>query len=134
MDKEISRRSLLLSIACLLLWGYTGKQFYNDEQYSSDFLAQKLSNVFPQKPSAKKIGKEYLLVAPAEANKEVLLNKICSFKPNWKADLISSDRSVLLKMLRHQKDCEFETGATVKVDGWILSRLEGRLCALSTFV
>lgn len=43
---------------------------------------------------------------------------------------ISSDQAAVNEMLRLQITTDYESGNTVMVDGWILSKTEARQCAL----
>ena len=134
MDNKITRRNFILASACLLIFGDLLLRLKPVRGSSSDFLTKKLGNFYTQGKSAKIVGKEYLRVVPGEADTEALLNLICSFQPHWRTDLIKADRATLLQMFRRQQAHDFESGAIIKVHGWILSRTEGRLCALSALI
>ena len=134
MDKKVTRRNFILASAFLLIFGGLLPRLLPISWSSSDILAKKLGNFFKKGKSAKIVGREYLRVEPGEADKETLLNLICSFQPHWRTDLIKADRATLLQMFRRQQAHDFESGAIIKVHGWILSRTEGRLCALSALI
>lgn len=130
MDNQITRRSLIFAFLTIFLFGVPRPKVYALAQSSSDCLVNKLREFFTHGSSAKVIGEEYIRITPEEADKEILLNLICSVHPNWRTDLIKADRNMLRKMLRDQKVRDFESGSVIKIDGWILSRSEVRLRAL----
>ena len=97
----------------------------------SEPLAEKLTEFFVHRESAKVIGRKYLLHVPKEANVDLLVNLLCSFQQARYAELAQADRGKLRELLLYQQRQDFEHGHIVKVQGWILSETEVRLCALA---
>jgi hypothetical protein len=78
------------------------------------------------------IGQEYLRCVPEENNVDVLVDLICSPGRGEQRELMySGDRKALRAILSSQQRDDFANDRTVKVQGWILSDTEVRLCALA---
>lgn len=95
---------------------------------SSALEHQGLVSVFSHAESARAVGERYLALHPEERESEKLAGAIYGALPlskDWKP----SD-TVVHKHLEEKIKKDFEQGCTVCLDGWILSRTEGRLCAL----
>jgi hypothetical protein len=99
-----------------------------------DPLALKLAQVFTHNPSAAIVGLEYLRCVPGEANVGLLVDLICASQPKQRAELDQADMGKLRELLRSQQRQDFERGHTVKVQGWILSQTEVRLCGLAALI
>jgi hypothetical protein len=99
-----------------------------------DRLAAKLDGFFHDKDSARAVGREYLRIAPVEADTLKLTELICAGRPERYAELSYASTVKLRRMLLHQQREDFDKGRIVNVKGWILSQTEARLCALATFV
>lgn len=69
-----------------------------------------------------KVGNAYLEKVPNEADKRTLIK----FLP---ADA-SSDTTEIPQIMEQQVKRDFETGSTVVINGWLLSKTEARQCAL----
>jgi|SRR5918994_1770378 hypothetical protein len=99
---------------------------------TGDLLSSKLADFFYDKHSARVIGLEYLRVAPREADASELTKLICL---GWNDDQINRSGPEKIKaLLLHQQREDFEKRRIVKVQGWILSETEARLCALTALV
>lgn len=99
-----------------------------------DPLAVGLAGLFVHQDSAAQVGRAYLRTFPGEADAERLVSRLCASDPLKHRTLLNADlkRCVELLALTHRQD--FEKGRIVKVDGWILSETEARLCALATLL
>lgn len=96
-----------------------------------DPLCSKLSQFFINKESASVIGREYLRRVPNEANATLLVDLISSSSAERRLELTKADTKKLRELLLLQQRQDFEDGRIVKVQGWILSETEVRLCALA---
>lgn len=94
-------------------------------------LCERLSQLYDCRKSARVIGEEYLRIATDEAHKMVLLNFICRGSVSDQERLLLADSSTMRNMLKKWVRKDFELGRTVLVRGWMLSRTEVRLCALT---
>lgn len=103
-------------------------------QRAPESLAANLAKVFAHKKSAALVGVEYLRSVPREADARMLVDLICSREAELRATLIKADLKALRELLRHQQRQDFEQGRIVKLQGWILSETEARLCALAAIV
>lgn len=86
--------------------------------YSRDFLA------------AQVIGRAYLRVAPGEADANLLAGILVRRDPALDVRRNPPDDRRIVGILRDRIAKDFETGHTVRIDGWVLSKTEARLCAL----
>jgi len=132
-----SRRSFLHILGCLslfLLSRPTHSLIKPGESRTSDPLASSLANSFIHRESAAIIGLEYLRYSPAEANIHLLVDLICSSRPERRAELAKADTERCRGLLARQQRQDFEHNRVVKVHGWILSETEARLCALAALL
>jgi hypothetical protein len=98
---------------------------------TSDPLASSLANFFTHRQSAAIIGFEYLRYIPEEANIHLLVNLICSFRPERWAELANINMEEYRELLILQQRDDFQHNRMVRIHGWILSETEARLCALA---
>jgi hypothetical protein len=80
--------------------------------------------------SAGEVGRAYLAIAPDEADPAILLRLLGADDPN----LSVLDTEALRRIIRDRQRNDFAEGRTIMVRGWILSRTEVRLCALSALI
>lgn len=99
-------------------------------------VSSQLETAFPwaQLPwdrfSASHIGREYLRLVPAEADASWLASVLSIGLPT---DAMT-DLAFLRNSLEFRQRADFDAGDVVNVDGWILSRTEARLCAISALL
>jgi hypothetical protein len=98
---------------------------------SLDAATLRLLSLLRHRASARRIGRAYLDVMPCEANARSLVDLICGDVLPDRAELPWMEDEALRESLRRQLRRDFKRGCTVKVDGWILSATEARLCALA---
>jgi hypothetical protein len=94
----------------------------------------RLAGLFEHRASARAIGREYLRVAPAEAGRGTLVSLVAESLPGGAATLTSAGDDELREALRKCTVRDFELQRTVELKGWVLSRTEARLCALTAAV
>jgi hypothetical protein len=133
---RVSRRSFLRMLLLLgaLVPIRQGKMFLTTGHgcRTGDLLSSKLADFFYDKESAGIVGLEYLRVVPRETDRWELTKLICS---GWNNDQLAKAGPEKIKALLLQQQREdFEKGRIVKVQGWILSETEARLCALTVLV
>jgi hypothetical protein len=97
-------------------------------------IAKKLTCIFSAKESAKIIGRKYLQDTPEEADIEVLVHLLCRHPTQHLHKFRTADSSRIKRIIREQHLKDFEFGRTLRVNGWILSETETRLCALSAMM
>lgn len=97
-------------------------------------LASKFVGFFQDKESARAVGREYLRIAPVEADTLKLTELICAGRQERYVELSHASMGKVRSMLLQQQREDFEKDRIVNVQGWILSRTEVRLCALATLV
>lgn len=133
----ITRRIFLRIVLGLSALGLTGPAralAKLGESGAPDPLALKLAKFFIHKDSAAVVGREYLRSVPGEEDARLLVDLICSGQAAGRANLVGADLKELREWLRHQQCQDFEHGRIVKVQGWILSETEARLCALAALI
>lgn len=79
-----------------------------------------LRQLVPHRSSAARLGRLYLATAPQEADPSRLAALILEGSP-----------SVSPRSLASRFSADFAAGRTVRLDGWVMSRSEARLCALA---
>lgn len=119
-----NRRRLLQLLAALAIsapLAITPRAFARTRSAASPGMAAALRQLLPNAASAAVIGRAYLDRYEEEASPRVLERSIRESLGKQ-----SPDAGVLLQRIRR----DFDTGDTVRLDGWLLSRTEARLCAL----
>jgi hypothetical protein len=96
--------------------------------------ADRLTAIFGRKRSARVVGRAYLRQAPEEADPEFLIAAIHGADADLRHLVVDGDELDLATALRYRIRRDFADGRTVRVDGWVLSRTEARLCALAELV
>ena len=134
---KIPRRlflQMLLSLHVFTLSHPAYSHARKDACNAFDPLPSKLASFFLHKESAKKVGLEYLKIAPMEADIYLLSNLICSFNEEQQVKLLHANSRRLRELLRQKLCLDFEQDRIVTVHGWILAVTEARLCALTALL
>jgi len=136
MIKRISctRRFILKSISAMSLYYIMPPKISLAASNSFEDVIQKLLYSIADKDSAKSIGNKYLSTREEERNLFLLLEKIIHPKITNKINLNKVNRNDVLILLNEVFMDDFSNEQIVKVDGWIFSETEARLCALSCIV
>jgi hypothetical protein len=125
---------MLLSLYVFVLSRPAHSYARKDVSKPFDPLPSKLASFFHNKQSAKKVGLEYLKIAPLEADIYLLSNLICSCNEDYRAKLLHADCRGFRELLRQRLCVDFEQDRIVSVHGWILAVTEARLCALTALL
>jgi hypothetical protein len=130
MPKRIDRRDAVralglagLSLA-LVPAGYALKTGGSGSQSMAAWLRSMIADL----QSARRVGQAYLATTPEEADRDRLLAQLYPrLEPG-------ADRSAAAWRESYMARCrqDFAEGRTVRIDGWVLSQTEARLCALAT--
>jgi len=96
-------------------------------------FANRLIDIFNDKRSASIVGRAYLDYAPHEADVRTLVAKICGSHKQY-LNSAGKDDDALDKLILESHRNDFANGRTVKVSGWVLSRTEARLSALTAIL
>jgi hypothetical protein len=97
-------------------------------------LATRLAALLTHKESAKVIGLEYVQKYRQEADARVLLDRIASSLNVGDVGLLGAASSNLHALLARTLREDFEVDRVVKLQGWVLSVTEARLCALAALM
>ncbi|MCI0561766.1 MAG: hypothetical protein MN733_25040 [Nitrososphaera sp.] len=133
----IGRRRFLRSLILLSIVGLTRSSSVLrvlDHSAIPISVSVNLTNVFSHKKSARMVGLEYLRSVPGEADINLLVKLICSFKAERYTMITKANAEELRRLLLKQFRKDFAQSRVVKVQGWILSETEARLCALAALV
>jgi hypothetical protein len=104
------------------------------ERRSHDSFSSTLVNILRHKESARIIGLQYLRVAPSEADAQRLVHLICLGVAENQRSFYEADPERLREFLRLRMRRDFEEGQIIKLQGWMVSVTEARLCALTALV
>lgn len=118
------RRRLLLggaAVAAAALLGPRALAITVERLRGLDDPAQRLRSLVRHPESAAVLGRAYLAVNPDEASAPRLVALIAG-----STDTADATATSLSDRIR----AEFDAGELVRLDGWIVSRTEARLCAL----
>jgi hypothetical protein len=98
---------------------------------SADALGARLVALFEHHDSARIVGYEYLKKHPQEADAHLLQARIIAGFAGGYTALAQASDSTIRKLIEDRVRQDFETDQIVKLQGWILSATEARLCALT---
>jgi hypothetical protein len=96
--------------------------------------ADRLTAVFRQRTSAAAVGRAYLAGHPGEAGIDHLVIELGNALRRWDCEPDRADRITLRAAMSRLFKEDFARNRVVKVDGWVLSLSEARLCALAALV
>jgi hypothetical protein len=91
--------------------------------------AERLVALLRHRDSAKRVGREYLKARPQEA---CAANLVTELTRDLKLPTISDGD--LRAHFNKRSKADFRARRVVKLDGWILSETEARLCALTSLI
>ncbi|HET9223950.1 MAG TPA: hypothetical protein VFO07_15670 [Roseiflexaceae bacterium] len=94
-------------------------------------LSAKLTALFIHQESAQAIGRAYLQRFSQEADVRTLEDRIAQGIAGGRTLLVATGKPEISKLLTDRIRQDFATDQIVKVQGWILSITEARLCALA---
>jgi len=128
----ITRRTLLAAASAFVGTNAIGggKSFAYSAGAAEFPAGRNLMALLHHHHSAGEVGRAYLAIAPDEADPAILLRLLGADDPN----LVALDTEALRRNIRDRQRDDFAEGRTVVVRGWILSRTEVRLCALSALI
>jgi len=93
--------------------------------------AGRLRALVPAADSARLIGRAYLAGYPDESGDDATLARLILADPGGDPRVpLPSDTQRLRETIAARVREDFRQGRTARVEGWILSRTEARLCAL----
>jgi hypothetical protein len=92
--------------------------------------ADRLAAVFRRRTSAAAVGRAYLAGHPGEAAIGHLVTQLGKALRRWDCEPDRADRMTLRAAMSRLVKEDFASSRVVKVDGWVLSLSEARLCGL----
>jgi hypothetical protein len=94
-------------------------------------LGLRLTELLEHRGSARVVGREYLRGTSGNPSARDLVDAISSGLPGGREAASAASRSELQEMLAARVRKDFDEELTVNLRGWIVSRTEARLCALT---
>lgn len=88
----------------------------------------------PHHRNAARLGAAYLRIAPQESDVAHLVNALTAGEADSEIGNDRTSRDMVRSTVRRRIKTDFERGALVQVDGWIMSVTEVRLAALAYLV
>lgn len=125
MQSRLHRRAFVQTLSVLFM-GLPGRSGRPGSE--PDERARHLLTVFGDIESARTVGAEYLRSAPHEADLPGLLAALCG-PASGDACVAHADEWAAALAARCKDD--FLEGRVVRIQGWVLSRTEARLCAVA---
>ncbi|WP_207477054.1 hypothetical protein [Arenibaculum pallidiluteum] len=98
---------------------------------AEEVLTRRLGGLLTRRASAVRVGRAFLEIEPGEADPRILARALAGGHPGGAAALAGLPDADLAEIVAESCRRDFERGDTVRLDGWVLSRTELRLCALS---
>ena len=133
LEKLISRRAFLrwlLLVAVVPLLNRLRMLRWFGALDQRDPLVRTLTAVFRHSASAAAVGAAYLQQKPNEAHQRRLADLIVSADPILCRDITTARGEHVRRRLEQCHRADLANSRTVKIDGWIVSLTEARLCAL----
>lgn len=130
----ISRRDLfvktVLLVAATLIGQKKGWASLFSKTNDERILALKIVGTTSSVLSALKVGEAFLKEYPEERNITRLVPLLCQGYKKSPDELMRMDRKTLIFWQREEVFNDFKVGRVIKVQGWLLSIFEARVCAL----
>ena len=134
---KISRRGFLYGAFGILGVGIVNpKQSFGlvSQQFQVNPFLSCLIGLIGKSQSATLIGKEYLAMCPQEYDPNILIGQITRNSNRlYQEYRIGGDKKVH-EHLRHQIREDFGNNQKIILHGWVLSRTEARICALTHLI
>jgi hypothetical protein len=135
-DGSMDRRQLLTAFG---LWGVfwaacpTPALAWRQSAARPD-RAERLLTALGRPESAAVVGRRYLAAHPQEADRASLAAQLDADLRCQDCDPLQADRPALRAGLSRQIRIDFARSRVVRVEGWVLSVTEARLCALAALM
>ena len=107
------------------------KYFFLEEWNINPFIIPKELSRFCDGKTIKELGKRYLQKFSDENDKKKLKDILLTDFDGKKIN--PNDETLILEFLHNKIHEEFSKDQTIILDGWVISRTEGRQCALFSF-
>ncbi|CAN5149021.1 hypothetical protein BH20ACT13_BH20ACT13_10770 [soil metagenome] len=101
------------------------------ETLPRESLASRLTGLLSNLESARVVGREYVRVASPEATSQRLVDAVAAGVPGGRDVIRAASNGDLRRLILARVRQDFDDDDVVTLDGWIVSRTEGRLCALA---
>lgn len=123
-----TRREFLKLLRAIPLIGSLGA-LHCSAADSNRASAVKLTGLFEQLQSAAAVGAKYVEAFPHERDLNLLLRELLIRRVDF--DPSTASQSEVNRVMREQHRMDMRERRTVRLQGWLLSLTEARLCALA---
>jgi hypothetical protein len=135
-DGSMKRRQLLTAFG---LWGVSWAAFSTPalawlQSAARPNRAERLLTALGRPESAAVVGRRYLAAHPQEADRSWLATQLDADLRCQDCDPLQADGPALRAGLSRQIRTDFARSRVVRVEGWVLSLTEARLCALAALM
>jgi hypothetical protein len=134
MQTKSSRRRFIKSAGLLGIAGTVGARISIAAELLTDPLGRRLANLLKEAESASVIGKPYLDAMPEENDPNVIVSRMAVCHPIIVSKLRTAGETDAKTLLAKMVTEDFYNANIVQLNGWILSKTEARLCALTTLL
>ena len=134
MQPNISRRWFIKAAAMLGITGAGGINMSTGGELLDDPITVRLADFLKDAKSANVIGQPYLDAVPGENDPDIIVRSIEMNHPVITSKLRTASTSETKALIAKMVTEDFSTGETIQLHGWILSRTEARLCALTSLL
>lgn len=131
---RMDRRSVLLgALAAALALGLAPLRPWRVliETLPREPLASRLTGLLGDLDSARVVGRAYVRATSAEATSQALVDAIAAGVPGGRDVIRATSPADLRRLILARVRQDFVDDDVVTLDGWIVSKTEGRLCALT---
>jgi hypothetical protein len=97
---------------------------------AADDTTRRLRTLLAPSPLQRRMGRSYRERFPLENDPQSISARLLSTLERTPAELLAATHVELLQRLEQAVRNEFAAAATLQLEGWVVSRTEGRLCAL----
>lgn len=126
-----TRREFLKLLRTIPLIGSLGALHCSSSD-SDRVSAMRATGLFEQLDSAASVGVTYVEAFPLERDLNLLLRELMLRRPDF--ELATASQSEVDRVMREQHRLDLRERRTVRLQGWLLSLTEARLCALAHLV
>lgn len=133
-EGEVVRRRVLTMVTCLALapWGVLlCRLSAGAGQSARRATAANLARMLKNRTSVIRVGAAYLGTAPEAADPSIVIERMRRHGDALVRALETSSPRQVRRLVARDVREDFAQGRIVKVDGWLLSLTEARLCALA---
>ncbi len=131
---DVGRRRVLTAVTCFALAPlgvFLGRYSVGTGQSRRDAVTDNLAQVLSNRTSVVRVGAAYLGTAPEDADPSIMIERMRRHGDALVRALETGSPGQVRRLVARDVREDFAQARIVKVDGWLLSQTEARLCALA---